>query len=115
MAEGVPAPETGADVAATVLDQTAFVEDRELITAFLAVAGLLAVVLKRQRIGLIAHARWLVAAYVAMALGCVFTVAETYFLPQVLNALEHISYLLCTVSLGLFCWRAGCRREVALP
>ena len=36
--------------------------------------------------------------------GWVFTIAEGYFLSDILNLMEHLSYLMGSISLAIWCW-----------
>jgi len=36
--------------------------------------------------------------------GWIFTIVEGYFLPNILNIMEHLSYLFGSISLAIWCW-----------
>lgn len=47
---------------------------------------------------------WFIASYAAIAAGFVFTVAEGYAAPDLLNVLEHAGYALSGVLLAVACF-----------
>ncbi len=46
------------------------------------------------------------SAYVAFFTGVIFTVAESFIFPDVLNVLEHLLYLASSIILLIWCWKA---------
>jgi hypothetical protein len=37
--------------------------------------------------------------------GWIFTIVEGYILPDILNVMEHLSYLFGSISLAIWCWK----------
>ena len=46
-------------------------------------------------------------SYAALLMGWVFTVAEGFVFPRLLNVLEHVCYALSSGLLAVWAWRAG--------
>ena len=52
--------------------------------------------------------RWnlVFSAYIVFFAGVILTVVESFIFPDVLNALEHLLYLACSIILLIWCWKA---------
>ena len=94
-------------VSQVTYDERPGIEDREVITVFLVLAGLLTLIVWYGEVKTIHLSRVLVAAYVVLAVGCVLTVLESLFLGQLLNLVEHLCYLTSTCLVAFYCWSVG--------
>lgn len=78
--------------------------ESEIITLILGLAGL-AVMIGLMRGREMAGLRLFAAGYAALLASYIFTVLESFFLHDLFNLLEHISYALSGWLLALACWR----------
>ena len=88
-------------------------EERELISAILAIAVLLFVVRNRGKLGRIPHPRLLVLTFVTLAISLACTVIEVLHWEAVFNFLQHTFAAASMVFLAIWTWFAFARREGA--
>ena len=87
------------------------VQDSEVITLIITVGVGFFLWINRQPLQHLYDWKLLFLSYLFYLGGAIFTVAEGFVWEVGLNLLEHISYLLFSISFLLWCWRIGFRRE----
>jgi hypothetical protein len=82
------------------------IEEHEILTLFLGILTLAFGISRRRTLAALPDRQLLVAAYLLLLTGWVSTVLEGFFLPEFLNAVEHLSYTAASTLLAVWSWRA---------
>lgn len=80
------------------------VAQNELITFLVGTGVALFVRLNRSRVSQIPGSTWLLLSYSALLAGWTLTLIEGFFLPDLMNALEHGCYMASSVAAAAWCW-----------
>jgi len=87
------------------------VQENEVFNLIIAVVVGVFFLWNWRRIRTLHHLPLLISAFLALLLGWIATIAEGYWLPELLNAVEHSLYALGMVLVAAWCWRIAARRE----
>lgn len=99
-------------IPARPLEQMLFTSHDELIMLFIALAVIIEIVANFGYIKRIQDNFLLLCGFVAFVLGASFTVAESFIFKEVLNYLEHLSYMASALILALWCGRVfGAKKQ----
>jgi hypothetical protein len=90
------------------------IQENELLTLCIGLGALTFLLVNYRSLARIPHRGLFLAAFVAGLAGWIFTVAEGFFAPDLLNLLEHVAYTLSSALVAGWVWislRDGARQR----
>ena len=90
------------------------IQENELVTLILGMSVLAFFVAGRVRIKILPAWRMFLLAFLVLVAGWMLTVLEGFFLPDLLNLLEHLCYAASTILFALWCWRVFADKGVVV-
>ena len=81
------------------------IQQSELITLLLGLGVLIFLMANASQIRNIPESSLLIASYVILLFGWIFTVAEGILLSRFNNFMEHLCYAVSSISLALWIWK----------
>jgi hypothetical protein len=87
------------------------VQENEIVSLLLGLGGFVFILVNHAEIRSLTGGVLLIAAFLADLAGSALTVAEGFFLRDLLNAAEHLCYAASAALLALWCYRALWRRR----
>lgn len=85
------------------------IQENELVSLLLGIGILVFFLASHQRLIRLPMWQVLMAAYSFLLAGLVLTVAEGFFLDQLLNSLEHLCYGLSAIATAFWCRQVFCK------
>ncbi|MCF6177138.1 MAG: hypothetical protein L3J71_15375 [Victivallaceae bacterium] len=85
--------------------------ENEVAMLLLCFGGVIFIINKRREYKRIPHWRLIQTSFYMFFVAVVLTVAESFIFPTLLNILEHLSYMLSSFMLLLWCWMTFCSKE----
>jgi hypothetical protein len=79
--------------------------ENEVVMLVMGIGVLIFILLSLPQIKKINFWKIIFVSYVILLLGLLFTNLEEYILPDFLNYCEHLSYLISSVLLVIWCWK----------
>jgi hypothetical protein len=80
------------------------IQQNELITFLVGIGVALFILPNRRRILQIPGSPYILLSFAALLAGWGLTVAEGFFLGDLLNLLEHACYMISSVAAAVWCW-----------
>lgn len=80
------------------------IQQNELITFLVGIGVALFILINRRRIIQIPGSSYILLSYAALLAGWGLTIAEGFFLGDLLNLLEHACYMASSVAAAAWCW-----------
>jgi len=80
------------------------IQQNELITFLVATGVVLFIWFNRRRVVQIPGSAWLLLSYSALYLGWSLTILEGFVLAEIMNALEHVCYMVSSITAAAWCW-----------
>ena len=109
MAAGVlPQPETESDVEFTqsqLLEKTVGVSHDELIMLIISLAVVIQIVANFHFLKRLPGSPLILSSFAFVALSAFCTVVEGFVFVEVLNYIEHLSFMTASILLAIWCWR----------
>jgi len=87
------------------------VEHNKLITFFIGAGVGIFILFNWNRIKRIPEYIWLLAAFASFFSGLTLALVGGFVFPEIIHALEHISYMLSSVLAAIWCWLMFVRQE----
>ncbi|MFA6714474.1 MAG: hypothetical protein WC082_01845 [Victivallales bacterium] len=87
------------------------VHESEIVMLLLCIGVFIFIINKYREYRRIPSWQFLLTAFSLFFLAAVMTVAEDFIWPDLLNLLEHLLYMLSSLSMLIWCWRVFHRNE----
>ena len=81
--------------------------ENEIVMFFIAVGVLIICIRYYSKIKRINNVKLLLIGFIVFFAACNFTIIEGFIFPRFFNFLEHISYLVSSLCITIWCFKAG--------
>lgn len=87
------------------VDEIKMMQENEIISLMLGISILILIFINRLKVKQLLFSGIFLSGFYFLLIGIVLTVLEGFFLPDILNLLEHACYSISSVFLLIWCWK----------